>query len=429
MAQESDGDNPFRRPPEEVRRFFERRRIRPTYHWAEITPPEYAHAWSVAKTAGFDVLEDIFKAVRKAIDERQDFDQFRRELEPILVRKGWWGQKTVLDPLTGRPSLVQLGSPRRLRLIYWANIRAARAAGEWERTWRTREVLPYLLYEMSTARDKRPEHLSWVGTILPVEDPWWQTHYPPNGWGCQCGTRQISAWEAEQKGYDPTRRPPHEGETKVWTNRRTGEARAVPRGIDPGWDGNPGLERGKEAGRLLSGALDAMPEERRRNAVADLIGSPLFRWIREALLGYDYRRQTEAAMRQLGSVATPVAVLPERLAQQLGVQTRTVLFSVADADKQARRRLTRLGGQALTQADYEAVQAALEGTDLIVRDGVELEVHVERGGKPWVAVLHRTGDGREVYLKSWRRARPEQVDAARRTAQARENGTDGDGGE
>ena len=39
-----------------------------------------------------------------------------------------------------------------------------------------------------------------AGTLLPVDDPWWQTHYPPNGWGCKCWVRQVSRREAERLG-------------------------------------------------------------------------------------------------------------------------------------------------------------------------------------------------------------------------------------
>ena len=36
----------------------------------------------------------------------------------------------------------------------------------------------------------RPEHRAWHGLILPIDHPLWDTHYPPNGWGCRC----LRAW-------------------------------------------------------------------------------------------------------------------------------------------------------------------------------------------------------------------------------------------
>lgn len=37
--------------------------------------------------------------------------------------------------------------------------------------------------------EKREEHLALVGTIRPIEDPWWDTHMPPSAWNCKCRIR------------------------------------------------------------------------------------------------------------------------------------------------------------------------------------------------------------------------------------------------
>ncbi|KJS08077.1 MAG: hypothetical protein VR73_07210 [Gammaproteobacteria bacterium BRH_c0] len=74
---------------------------------------------------------------------------------------------------------------------------------------------------------------------LPVDDPWWDTHYPPNGWGCRCWI--ISATEAQLKrwGIEPAKAPPIETTWRV--NTSTGlDYGQVPIGIDPGWDYNVG---------------------------------------------------------------------------------------------------------------------------------------------------------------------------------------------
>ena len=102
-----------------------------------------------------------------------------------LTRLGWWGTQTAIDPITGRA--VSVDVPRRLRTIFETNMRSARAAGQWERIQRTSWSHPYLLYLTGPSHRHRPEHLAWHGLCLSVDDPWWETHFPPGGWGCTSG--------------------------------------------------------------------------------------------------------------------------------------------------------------------------------------------------------------------------------------------------
>lgn len=37
----------------------------------------------------------------------------------------------------------------------------------------------------------RPEHRDLDGVTLPPSDPFWQSYYPPNGWGCRCSVVQV----------------------------------------------------------------------------------------------------------------------------------------------------------------------------------------------------------------------------------------------
>ena len=144
--------------------------------------------------------------------------------------------------------------------------------------------MPYLEYLISTAEHKRLEHLAWVGTVLPVEHEWWDTHYPPNGWNCQCRVRQLSAHEAKTRPrYGDT---PEDFGARDFANWRTGEVTRVPNGIDAGWNNNPGKFRMRTAADLLVGKIDQMDPEARRIAVADLTGSKLFEHIAKG--GFDF---------------------------------------------------------------------------------------------------------------------------------------------
>lgn len=372
----------FAKPPQEVLRYFKAKGLKPSFHWRDVMLDEHAHAFTVAKSAGYDVLADIRAAVDRAIEERQDFADFAKELTPILQKKGWWGRAKAIDPDTGRPMVVRLGSPARLKLIYEANIRTAYAAGEWERSWRSRRVLPYLEYLHTTALDPRPEHLAWVGVVLPVEDPWWDAHYPPNGWNCQCRTRQISESEAKTKpGFNE--RPADFG-SRFEANKRTGEVMEVPNGLDAGWNNNPGKARMKGAADLLAGRLDAMDENARRIAAQDLAGSSLFRAIASGVFGFDPQSLAPDNLAR-GQIAAPFAVLTARAAKRIGARARTVRLSVRDA------RVI-----AADPNDYAFLQQLID-EGALDGDGV---IRGVAGGEAMRAKLRVEDDGASVYVEA-----------------------------
>ncbi|MCO7557361.1 phage head morphogenesis protein [Metapseudomonas otitidis] len=222
------------------------------FDYRDVWQEEHAIAWTVARAMRLDILEAIRAAVDEAIQEGLPFREFQGGLQPLLERLGWWGRSTMQDPLTGEERDVQLGSPRRLRTIYDVNLRTAQAAGQWERIQRTRLTHPYLIYQLGPSREHRPEHRGWSGMVLRSDDPWWQSHYPPNGWGCKCHVRQASRREAQRLTAGGAATAAPDLGTVEYVNRRTGEVANVPRGIDPGWDYNPGaVSRLARAQQLL----------------------------------------------------------------------------------------------------------------------------------------------------------------------------------
>lgn len=272
--------DPFAQIPKEALDYFRAKGFKIGFDYRDVWREEHTAAFTVAKAMEFDLLADIRTAVDQALANGETFQQFKKRLTPLLVEKGWWGQQEMMDPETGELKPVQLGSPRRLRVIYDTNLRTARAAGQWQRIQESKKSLPYLLYTVGPSREHRPEHLAWHGTLLPVDDPWWQTHFAPNGWGCKCRIRPVTKYEYEKllktgvqappsaatQELDPkTGRPTgHSIASKVpvrttapplnlqsWTNKRTGLTEQVPQGIDPGWNYNPGASRLAQLEKIL----------------------------------------------------------------------------------------------------------------------------------------------------------------------------------
>ncbi len=229
-------------PPLEAIAFFRAKGIVFGFAWQDVWQAEHAIAFTVAKAMSRDVLETIRAAVDKAIADGETLDTFRKELRPRLEALGWWGRKPMLDPLTGERKTVQLGSPRRLRTIFAVNMRTAYQAGRWERIVKQKVAFPYLRYTSVLDGRERPQHHAWHGTVKPVDDPWWDSHYPPCGWNCRCTATAFSRRMLDKRGYAVTEVPPA-FEARPWTNKRTGEVTTVEEGIDPGWSYNVGKAR------------------------------------------------------------------------------------------------------------------------------------------------------------------------------------------
>ena len=368
----------FETAPEEVVRYFDQKVSRPSFDWRDVAPGEHATAYTVAKTAGYDVLDDLRDATRKAVVDRVPFDKFREDLEPTLIRKGWWGKRSAIDPLTGKTVTVQLGSPRRLKTIYWANARAAHAAGEWERTQRTKDFLPFLIYTLSTAELKRPLHAEWARkpVVLPVDDDWWKTHYPPNGWLCQCGVRQITRREAVSRGWVPDTSAPPIAE-KPWVNKRTGVTEMIPDGIDPGWQTNPGRERARRMMDLMAERIAEAPEDAARAMIADLWASPV--------------PKTYAKMPE--RVWMPAGYVPD-LAERFGAKSPLVSVS---GDTIA----AKVGKHAVVGLDdFAKVQQILDEGIAIDRGRGDIAFWLQRDDASWLVAAVKKSDKGFLYLST-----------------------------
>jgi hypothetical protein len=232
------------RPPPEASGYFAAKKLRPAFRWGEVWREEHANAFTIAKMTQLDLLATVQASLQEALDKGTPYEAWAKSITPTLQKAGWWGKKEVINPATGKSELVQLGSPRRLKLIYQANMASARAAGQWERAQRTKGVAPYFLYVRSSSVDPRDEHLTWVGTLLPVDHPWWAAHFPPNGWRCKCQVRQVTQREFDRLGGE---RKPAVFPPVAYRRRLDDGTKAppvmVPGGIDPGWDTSPGLAR------------------------------------------------------------------------------------------------------------------------------------------------------------------------------------------
>lgn len=103
-----------------------------------------------------------------------------------------------------------------LRTEYSMAVGRAHLAADWQQFLDEKDVLPNLEWMPSSSVTPDQEHASFVGTILPVDDPFWAQHHPLDHWGCKCSLESTDK---------PTTDKPNSTETP-----------------QPGLDNNPGID-------------------------------------------------------------------------------------------------------------------------------------------------------------------------------------------
>lgn len=197
----------------------------PTKSFSDLWQGQHARAFVVAGAQTNELLSDFRGAIDKAMASGTGFKEFRKDFDKIVTTHGW----------------SHNGSPGwRSRVIYETNMRTAYAAGRYKQMTdpQTVKLRPFWQYVHGDSVHPRPLHASWDGIVLPADDPWWSTHFPPNGWGCKCSIKAINQRQLERLGKSEPDTAPENG-VEVHDVPGRGEV-TVPAGIDPGFDYNVG---------------------------------------------------------------------------------------------------------------------------------------------------------------------------------------------
>ena len=222
--------------------FFRQKVNLGTQRWDDILGAAHDRSFVVAGAAKADLLADLRAAVTKAIEQGTTLAEFRKDFEALVARHGWTGW-------TGEGTAA--GRAWRTRIIYETNLRASYAAGRWAQIQQVKAERPYLLYRHNdNVLHPRPLHVAWDGKVIAADDPWWRTHFPPNGWGCQCRVHAVDDAYLRKLGKAGPDPAPDDG-TYDYFNKVSGVTlRDIPKGIDPGWDYAPGASVAGDLQRL-----------------------------------------------------------------------------------------------------------------------------------------------------------------------------------
>lgn len=195
------------------------RNLVPTKTWRDLMRGQHDRAFVVAGVTSANLLKDFASAITVAIQKGTGIEAFRKEFDALVAAYGW----------------EYNGSRNwRTRVILRTNVATSYAAGRLAqlRDPDLSKIAPYWVYIHSGAEHPRLDHKSWNGQARLADDPWWKTHYPPNGWGCGCSVTAASERDIARNGW--SKGPfPDDGSRVI-------DGREVPNGIGEGWDYMPG---------------------------------------------------------------------------------------------------------------------------------------------------------------------------------------------
>lgn len=121
--------------------------------------------------SGIKTFHELNEAFPSLIDENGNRKPFERFLNDVQAIDATYNQNY-------------------LRAEYNHAQASAEMAAKWEQFQQDGDR--YNLQYRTAGDDKvRPEHAALDRVTLPIDDPFWDTYYPPNGWNCRCTVVQV----------------------------------------------------------------------------------------------------------------------------------------------------------------------------------------------------------------------------------------------
>ena len=347
-------EGPARQPFDEQITFFRNKLNLPTASWTDIWQGQHDKAFVVAGAAKAELLTDLRGAVDGAIAEGETLAKFRKRFDAIVDKHGW---------------SYNGGRDWRTRVIYDTNLRTSYAAGRYEQMQAVKELRPYWRYRHSHASEEpRAEHLEWDGTVLDADDPWWDAHYPPNGWGCKCYVETLSERDLKDLGKTGPDKAPKVTQREVTVGTRGPNPRTVnvPDGIAPGFAYAPG------AGNIVRHRLDrslSQPVDIASRSVSELLNNGrLLQSLSDDWAKWHRRqvpRGSQAEAFVIGALSPPVV----KALATLGAKPATAAVTITrrELDHQGRRAKADRGA-ALNEADLDRLVENIAAPEAVLRD-------------------------------------------------------------
>lgn len=408
--------------PEEAIKFLNDKGYRTSWDWQDTWQEAHAKSFTVAHCMKMDVLQDIKESLNKALNEGTTFEQFKKDLIPTLKAKGWWGTQVNVDS-KGNANVRELGSPRRLNTIFQTNMQSAYQTGRYKSLMENTDNAPYWKYSSILDGKTRPAHRALNGKIFRFDDPFWSSHYPPNGFNCRCTVYSVDKLEADNIQVESSEGNLQTGYSLI--SKKTGEMAEVTTykgkdqygnefkvAPDAGWNYNvgksayqPDLEKYDYniAKQYVEGVVTGPPFEQFYKKAGEKAKLSLEAVYKE---GIKKGIQEEKAVKYLydnipkedKNIFHYAAVLDSEKKQILGAEKQAVKFSLENFAKNIIKH------PEMTLAEYELLPKFVDETQLLIymnKESKEKIICFTKDKKFYEIVIKSTLDKKENYLQSF----------------------------
>ena len=367
--------------PSEAISFFRQKALIPTERFGEVMDHAHARGFAVAGAASKALLQDLKSAVNTALTDGTTLRDFQKDFDRIVAKHGWEHNGTAAW---------------RAKIIYDTNLATAYSAGQYAQmaTPEARDIFPAWRYRHHACPHPRPEHVAWDGLVLANDDPWWETHFPPNGWRCHCTVEPVTRSDIRRNNWSISEAPPLD--LRPWKNPATGRIEMVPKGIDPSFAYNPGKAWQEHTAARDVSAPKLTPR-------TEIRGTPVHH-VPPAEREAQQAQDIEALLKSGARGEVTAGTLPDAVQHVLGSDTPDVLLSDDTLSKNDPRHPEML-------SHYPELPHMLSTPDVVLPASKPLHVRVLKShqNKLFNIVVKRTGDGAKNYLQSFQRISAKDV--------------------
>ena len=291
--------------------------VLPSEYYGKLPKEMRSMANTISHIQSIEQIKTILDSVKQSIDDGNSFKKWRKEFNP-----------------------EQFGITKaHAETVYRNALQTQYSVGRWEQAQAAKKTHPYLRYV--TINDSRTSECcrALSGIIRKIDDPFWNSHTPPNHHNCRSVLQSLTEKEAQKR-----------------SPAMVGLNQPISPQMQPqkGWDYNPATSHQKQMTDLLKAKTEKMPKVIQQKSVENLakikqvIESPTFeqQMIDKAMMleTLDYETALEQVKQGLESTAFaefyhgefkgnyPVGVLSESDQVLLNAKTKTVLLSRESLD-------------------------------------------------------------------------------------------------